>query len=234
MLKMQDVHAYYDLAPALKGVSLEVNEGEIVSVLGPNGAGKTTTVHAIMGVIKVKSGKILLGDRDITGKKPHQIVELGISLVPEGRLLFPQMTVEENLNLGASTAQARSKYSSSLDSVFLLFPRLRERRHQAGGTLSGGEQQMLAIGRALMSTPKLLMLDEPSLGLAPTVVRQIFSTLNDINKQGTTIFLVEQNVNQALTLSTRGYVLENGRVVLEGKSSELLNNPFLKEAYLGL
>jgi branched-chain amino acid transport system ATP-binding protein len=213
MLRMQDVHAYYDLAPALKGVSLEVNEGEIVSVLGPNGAGKTTTVHAIMGVIKVKSGKILFGDREITGKKPHQIVELGISLVPEGRLLFPQMTVEENLNLGASTPKARSKYSSSLDSVFLLFPRLRERRNQAGGTLSGGEQQMLAIGRALMSSPHLLMLDEPSIGLAP-------------------IMVVEQNAVQALRISQRAYVLELGEVATVRLSSEFTSSEIIS-SYVG-
>jgi len=229
---MQDVHAYYDLAPALKGVSLEVNEGEIVSVLGPNGAGKTTTVHAIMGVIKVKSGKILFGDREITGKKPHQIVELGISLVPEGRLLFPQMTVEENLNLGASTPKARSKYSSSLDSVFLLFPRLRERRFQAGGTLSGGEQQMLAIGRALMSSPHLLMLDEPSIGLAPIMVEDLFDRLQKLIETGIGLLIVEQNAVQALRISQRAYVLELGEVAAVRSSSEFTSSEIIS-SYVG-
>jgi branched-chain amino acid transport system ATP-binding protein len=232
MLRMQDVHAYYDLAPALKGVSLEVNEGEIVSVLGPNGAGKTTTVHAIMGVIKVKSGKILFGDREITGKKPHQIVELGISLVPEGRLLFPQMTVEENLNLGASTPKARSKYSSSLDSVFLLFPRLRERRFQAGGTLSGGEQQMLAIGRALMSSPHLLMLDEPSIGLAPIMVEDLFDRLQKLIETGIGLLIVEQNAVQALRISQRAYVLELGEVATVRSSSEFTSSEIIS-SYIG-
>jgi branched-chain amino acid transport system ATP-binding protein len=232
MLKMQDVHAYYDLAPALKGVSLEVNEGEIVSVLGPNGAGKTTTVHAIMGVIKVKSGKILFGDREITGKKPHQIVELGISLVPEGRLLFPQMTVEENLNLGASTPKARSKYSSSLDSVFLLFPRLRERRFQTGGTLSGGEQQMLAIGRALMSSPHLLMLDEPSIGLAPIMVEDLFDRLQKLIETGIGLLIVEQNAVQALRISQRAYVLELGEVAAVRSSSEFTSSEIIS-SYVG-
>ena len=229
---MQDVHAYYDLAPALKGVSLEVNEGEIVSVLGPNGAGKTTTVHAIMGVIKVKSGKILFGDREITGKKPHQIVELGISLVPEGRLLFPQMTVEENLNLGASTPKARLKYSSSLDSVFLLFPRLRERRNQAGGTLSGGEQQMLAIGRALMSSPHLLMLDEPSIGLAPIMVEDLFDRLQKLIETGIGLLIVEQNAVQALRISQRAYVLELGEVATVRLSSEFTSSEIIS-SYVG-
>jgi len=229
---MQDVHAYYDLAPALKGVSLEVNEGEIVSVLGPNGAGKTTTVHAIMGVIKVKSGKIFFRDREITGKKPHQIVGLGISLVPEGRLLFPQMTVEENLNLGASTPKARSKYSSSLDSVFLLFPRLRERRFQAGGTLSGGEQQMLAIGRALMSSPHLLMLDEPSIGLAPIMVEDLFDRLQKLIETGIALLIVEQNAVQALRISRRAYVLELGEVTTVRSSSEFTSSEIIS-SYVG-
>ena len=232
MLKMQDVHAYYDLAPALKGVSLEVNEGEIVSVLGPNGAGKTTTVHAIMGVIKVKSGKIFFGDQEITGKKPHQIVELGISLVPEGRLLFPQMTVEENLNLGASTAKARSKYSSSLDSVYFLFPRLRERHLQAGGTLSGGEQQMLAIGRALMSSPHLLMLDEPSIGLAPIMVEDLFDRMQKLIETGISLLVVEQNAVQALRISHRAYVLELGEVTTVRSSSEFTSSEIIS-SYVG-
>jgi len=229
---MQDVHAYYDLAPALKGVSLEVNEGEIVSVLGPNGAGKTTTVHAIMGVIKVKSGKIFFGDQEITGKKPHQIVELGISLVPEGRLLFPQMTVEENLNLGASTAKARSKYSSSLDSVYFLFPRLRERHLQAGGTLSGGEQQMLAIGRALMSSPHLLMLDEPSIGLAPIMVEDLFDRMQKLIETGISLLVVEQNAVQALRISHRAYVLELGEVTTVRSSSEFTSSEIIS-SYVG-
>ena len=232
MLKMQDVHAYYDLAPALKGVNLEVNDGEIVSVLGPNGAGKTTTVHAILGVIKVKSGKIFFRDREITGKKPHQIVELGISLVPEGRLLFPQMTVEENLNLGASTPKARSNYSSSLDSVFLLFPRLRERRFQAGGTLSGGEQQMLAIGRALMSSPHLLMLDEPSIGLAPIMVEDLFDRMQKLIETGISLLIVEQNAVQALRISQRAYVLELGEVTTVRSSSEFTSSEIIS-SYVG-
>lgn len=232
MLKIQGIHVYYGLAPALKDVSLEVKDKEVVSILGPNGAGKTTTVHAIMGVVKVKSGVIFFDDKEITGKPPHQIVDGGISLVPEGRLLFPQMTVKENLNLGASTPKSRSRFVSSLESVFFLFPRLRERYSQLAGTLSGGEQQMLAIGRALMATPFLLILDEPSIGLAPVLVEDLFDRLQKLVDIGISILVVEQNAVQALRISDRAYVLELGEIVAVRPSSEF-NSSEIISSYIG-
>ncbi len=232
MFRIDNLHVSYGLAPALKGVSLEVREHEVVSVLGPNGAGKTTTVHATMGIVKVKSGSIFLYDREITGKAPHEIVELGISLVPEGRLLFPQMSVKENLILGASTPKSREKLPSSLESVFLLFPRLEERSSQAAGTLSGGEQQMLAIGRALMSAPRMLILDEPSVGLAPTLVEDLFDRLKKLIDTGISILVVEQNAVQALRISDRAYVLELGRVVAMKSSAEFSSSEIIG-SYVG-
>jgi branched-chain amino acid transport system ATP-binding protein len=232
MLKIQGIHVYYGLAPALKDVSLEVKDKEVVSVLGPNGAGKTTTVHAIMGVVKVKSGNIFFLNQEVTGKPPHQIVDRGISLVPEGRLLFPQMTVKENLNLGASTPKSRSKFVSSLESVFFLFPRLRERYSQLAGTLSGGEQQMLSIGRALMATPFLLILDEPSIGLAPVLVEDLFDRLQKLVDTGISILVVEQNAVQALRISDRAYVLELGEIVAVRPSSEF-NSSEIISSYVG-
>ncbi len=232
MLKIQGIHVYYGLAPALKDVSLEVKDKEVVSILGPNGAGKTTTVHAIMGVVKVKSGNIFFLNQEVTGKPPHQIVDRGISLVPEGRLLFPQMTVKENLNLGASTPKSRSRFVSSLESVFFLFPRLRERYSQLAGTLSGGEQQMLAIGRALMATPFLLILDEPSIGLAPVLVEDLFDRLQKLVDIGISILVVEQNAVQALRISDRAYVLELGEIVAVRPSSEF-NSSEIISSYIG-
>lgn len=234
MLRITDLKTHYYGVQALGGVSLHIQEGEIISLVGANGAGKTTTLKSISGFIPISEGRILFRGEPIDSLPSNARVALGIVQVMEGRRLFPFMTIEENLELGSYISKAKKHRKDSLARMYQMFPILQERHGQLAGTLSGGEQQMLAIGRALMSMPALLMLDEPSLGLAPTLVRQIFSVLHEINRQGTTLFLVEQNVHQALTLSSRGYVLENGRVVLEGKSGDLLNNPFLKEAYLGL
>ncbi len=234
MLRITDLKTHYYGVQALGGVSLHIQEGEIISLVGANGAGKTTTLKSISGFIPISEGRILFRGEPIDFLPSNARVALGIVQVMEGRRLFPFMTIEENLELGSYISRAKKHRKDSLARMYQMFPILQERHGQLAGTLSGGEQQMLAIGRALMSMPALLMLDEPSLGLAPTLVRQIFSVLHEINQQGTTLFLVEQNVHQALTLSSRGYVLENGRVVLEGKSGDLLNNPFLKEAYLGL
>jgi len=232
MLRMKDIHVNYGLAPALKGVYLEVGDKEVVSLLGPNGAGKTTTVNAVMGIVKVKGGTVFFYDQQITGKPPHKIVELGISLVPEGRLLFPQMSVKENLNLGAATRKSRLRLTSSLDSVFRIFPRLQERCSQAAGTLSGGEQQMLAIGRALMSVPRILILDEPSIGLSPVLVEYLFDRLKMLIDSGISILVVEQNAIQALRISHRAYVLELGQVVAVKSSSEFTSSEIIS-SYLG-
>ncbi len=234
MLEIANLHAHYFGVRALEDVSLQIQDGEILSLVGSNGAGKSTTLRSISGFIPITEGTIRFMGQNIESLPSNERVDLGIIQVMEGRRLFPFLTALENLELGSYIPRAKKYRKESIERMFQMFPILKDRQQQLAGTFSGGEQQMLAIGRALMSLPKLLMLDEPSLGLAPTLVRQIFAVLKDINNQGTTIFLVEQNVNQALTLSTRGYVLENGRVVLEGKSADLLNNPFLKEAYLGL
>ena len=234
LLELVDVRVHYGKVEALKGVSLQVGEGEIVSLIGANGAGKTTTLKTISGLRAVTSGAIRLKGRDITHVPGHQRVRLGLSQAPEGRGIFPGMTVLENLEMGAYTRRDRAGITADLDRVFGLFPRMAERRRQAGGTLSGGEQQMLTIGRALMSRPKLLLLDEPSMGLAPMLIQQIFSIISEINEQGTTILLVEQNAQQALTRADRAYVLETGRIVKSGTGAELLNDPSVKEAYLGV
>jgi len=234
MLKVSGLQAFYGDMQALHGVTLEVREGEIVSVIGSNGAGKTTTLMTISGVLRPRRGAIEFDARRIDGLKPAEIVEAGLVHVPEGRQLFPSMTVEENLTLGACTRRAKASRPETLDRVFRLFPRLRERLHQAAGTLSGGEQQMVAIGRGLMARPRLLMLDEPSLGLSPMLVTAIFDIIQEINRGGATILLVEQNVFRALKLSHRGYILENGQIVAEGPSQQLLRDPQVRTAYLGL
>jgi branched-chain amino acid transport system ATP-binding protein len=234
LLELDDVRVHYGKVEALKGVSCTVAEGEVVTLIGANGAGKTTTLKTISGVVPMSSGRIALDGQDISGVPPHQRVELGISQAPEGRGIFPGMTVTENLEMGAYARRGgRRIWASDLARVFDLFPRLRERQRQAGGTLSGGEQQMLAIGRALMAGPKVLLLDEPSMGLAPMLVTQIFEIIHEINAQGTTILVVEQNATQALQRAHRAYVLETGRVVKTDSAERLLADPSVREAYLG-
>ncbi|MEK6744023.1 MAG: ABC transporter ATP-binding protein [Nitrospirota bacterium] len=232
MLQLNDIFVSYGMIAALKGVSLEVRQGEIVALIGANGAGKSTTLMSISGVSGLTTGSIRYGDRLISGMPPHEIVALGISQVPEGRRILPRMTVRENLEMGAFLRD-KDQLVPDMDRVFAMFPALADRSGQLGGTLSGGEQQMLAIGRALMSRPKLLLLDEPSLGLAPIIVSRIFKIIEEINGQGTTILLVEQNAKAALRLATRAYVMESGRVVMQGPASELASDPGIKKAYLG-
>ncbi|MBI4825857.1 MAG: ABC transporter ATP-binding protein [Nitrospirae bacterium] len=235
MLKLVDVRTYYGNIQALKGVNIKISEGEIITLIGANGAGKTTTLMSISGVVPPQSGEILFSGKSIHKMSPDKIVSFGISQVPEGRHIFPQLTVMENLRMGAFLRKDRDGIRKDLEYIFGLFPILTSRWHQAGGTLSGGEQQMLAISRALMARPKLLLLDEPSLGLAPMIVKQIFEIIIKINSEhGTTVFLVEQNANLALQTAHRGYVMENGSVVLEGTAGELLSNGDVKKAYLGL
>jgi branched-chain amino acid transport system ATP-binding protein len=234
LLKLDEVSTHYGDVQALRGVSFGIKEGEIVSIIGSNGAGKSTTLNTISGILRTSSGRIEFLGRRIENLYPHQIVDQGVVQIPEGRLLFPYMSVLENLELGAFNEKARKAKEENLEIVFSLFPILQERMNQLGGTLSGGEQQMLAIARGLMAMPKLLMLDEPSLGLAPLLVRQVFETVKAINGQGITVLLVEQNVFHCLSTAVRGYVLENGSVVLEGGGKELLNNPQVREAYLGI
>jgi len=234
VLEVRDVDVFYGLVPVLHGVCLEVETGETVCLLGPNGAGKTTTVKSIVGLLKPRAGRISLDDVDITGLPPHATVGLGIGLAPEGRLLFPYMSVEENLELGAAPARARARRRDARDRVYTLFPRLETRRRQAAGTLSGGEQQMLAIGRALMARPRLLILDEPSLGLSPLLVQELFRVLRTLNEGGMSILLVEQNVVQALKISQRAYVLESGRIVMQGSSADLSSSDTIRRSYLGI
>lgn len=234
LLELTDVRVHYGKVEALKGVSLTVNEGEIVTLIGGNGAGKSTTLKTISGLRPVSSGTITFQGKSVVGTPAHKLVERGLSQAPEGRGIFPGMTVIENLEMGAYARKGgRSVVTTELDRVFELFPRLQERRKQPGGTLSGGEQQMLAIGRALMSSPKLLLLDEPSMGLAPKLVAQIFDIITEINRQGTTILLVEQNAAQALRRAGRAYVLETGRIVRSDAAATLLNDESVKAAYLG-
>jgi branched-chain amino acid transport system ATP-binding protein len=233
LLELSDVHVHYGKVEALKGVSLTVAAGEIVTMIGGNGAGKSTTLKAISGLRRVTSGSIRFEGRDIVGTAPHELVRMGICQAPEGRGIFPGMTVMENLEMGAYVRKRSKGASSELSRVFELFPRLAERRSQPGGTLSGGEQQMLAIGRALMAEPKVLLLDEPSMGLAPRLVAQIFEIVVEINRQGTTILLVEQNAAQALQRAHRAYVLETGRVVRSAEAATLLHDESVKTAYLG-
>jgi branched-chain amino acid transport system ATP-binding protein len=234
LLELSAVDVAYGDLPALRRVSLAIEPGEILSVVGANGAGKTTMLRAISGLLRPRAGEILLEGQPLHRLPSHAVVEKGVVHVPEGRKIFPSLTVLENLELGSYTRRARAERSRSLERVFALFPILGERRRQAAGTMSGGQQQMLAIGRALMALPRLLMLDEPSLGLAPMVVQEIFRIIGEINRAGTAILLVEQNTRQALALAQRGYVLENGQVVLVGLGRELLANEHVKRAYLGL
>ena len=233
MLKIENLHVSYGPIRALKGISLEVKEGEIVTLIGSNGAGKSTTLSAITGLVKSQSGSITFRDENITNMSPYKIVQRGVSLSPEGREVFPALTVEENLRLGAYTRKDKGAIDAAFDRVYELFPRLKERISQTAGTLSGGEQQMLAIGRALMSEPKLLLLDEPSMGLAPNLVLMIFDLIESINKQGTTILLIEQNANMALSIANRAYVLETGNIAIEGAAADLAKDPRVKNAYLG-
>ncbi|MGN0428011.1 MAG: ABC transporter ATP-binding protein [Agathobacter sp.] len=232
MLKVEDVNVYYGSIHAIKGVSFEVNQGEIVTLIGANGAGKSTTLNTISGLLKPKSGTIEFEGKSVVGVPAHKILKEGMALCPEGRRIFSQLTVEENLQMGAYT-RPNSEIADSIADIYDRFPRLKERYKQVAGTLSGGEQQMLAMGRALMSKPKLLMLDEPSMGLAPILVEQIFEIIVEMNKRGTTILLVEQNAQMALSIAHRGYVLETGRVVSTGTGAELLNDDAVRKAYLG-
>jgi len=234
MLQVDDLGTGYGRAQALHDVSLSVGDGEIVTILGPNGAGKTSLVNAIAGVLRTWAGSVSFDGVELTTLPPHRVIDQGVALVPEGRRIFPKMTVLENLDIGSYTVTARPGHDEALDSVYTIFPRLRERARQVAGTLSGGEQQMLAIGRALMAQPRLLLLDEPSLGLAPIVVESIFDVLREINATGVSIFLVEQNAVEALDIAARGYVLEEGRVVGAGTAAELEQDERLRKAYLGL
>jgi len=233
MLTVENLDVYYGAVHGLKGVSLTAEAGEIVTLIGANGAGKTTLLRSISGLVPSRSGRVLFEGRDITKLAAHEVVRLGISQSPEGRMVFTTMSVEDNLELGAYHRKGRAAILEDRREVYRLFPRLEERRRQSAGTLSGGEQQMLAIGRALMSRPRLLLLDEPSLGLAPLLVREIFKTIRTINTQGVTVLLVEQNAHMALSIAKRGYVLETGRVRLEAPAAELLANEEVREAYLG-
>ena len=233
MLKIDNIDVYYGAIHALKGISLEVKEGEIVTLIGANGAGKSTTLRTISGLLKPKTGSITFLGQDIAGVRAHEIVKKGISQVPEGRRVFAEMTVMENLDLGAFVRKDKAGIQQDLKHVFELFPRLEERKNQSAGTLSGGEQQMLAMGRALMSRPKLLLLDEPSMGLAPLLIKEIFNIIADINKSGTTVLLVEQNANMALSIANRAYVLETGRITLSGSAKELAASEDVRKAYLG-
>lgn len=233
LLKVEDVHVYYGAIHAIKGISFEVNQGEIVTLIGANGAGKSTTLNTVVGLLRPRSGHIEFDGKSIVGFPASKMVSLGMALCPEGRRIFQQMTVRENLEMGGYSRPA-AEIQKSMDDVFNRFPRLKEREKQVAGTLSGGEQQMLAISRAIMARPTLLLLDEPSLGLAPIIIQQIFSIIEKINADGTTVFLVEQNANQALRIANRAYVMENGRIVMEDSADKLLTDPAVQKAYLGM
>ena len=233
MLKVTDLKVKYGMIEAIKGISFEVRDGEIVTMIGANGAGKTTTMHAISGLVKAAEGSIMMDDTELTKTAPNKIVKMGLAQVPEGRRVFAQQTVEENLNLGAYLRKDRDGIAHDMEDVFQLFPRLKERRTQLAGTLSGGEQQMLAMGRALMARPSILLLDEPSMGLSPLLVSEIFRIIQEINDKGTTVLLVEQNAKRALAIADRAYVLETGLITLEGTGEELANDERVQKAYLG-
>lgn len=234
MLEIRDLHTYYGSIHALKGISMDINQGEIVTLIGSNGAGKSTTLNSVAGIVRSNGGTIKFLDKDITNAPAHTMTKMGIALSPEGREVFPALTVEENLRLGAYSKNNKGQIAASFDRVYDLFPRLKERIAQTAGTLSGGEQQMLAIGRSLMSEPKLLLLDEPSLGLAPNLVLMIFDLIQSINKQGTTILLIEQNANMALSVAHRAYVLQNGLITMSGTAQELAKDEGVRKAYLGM
>ncbi len=233
LLEVKNLEVYYGVINALKGISFEVNEGEIVTLIGANGAGKTTTMQSVIGLIPARAGSVIYNGTDITKMPCHKIVHLGMSQVPEGRRIFQELTVYENLLMGAYSQKKNTSFKEDIEMIYSRFPRLAERRSQVAGTLSGGEQQMLAIGRALMSHPKLLMLDEPSMGLSPLLVSEVFDIIKDINKDGTTILLVEQNAGKSLAISDRAYVLETGSIVLSGTGKELMESDEIKKAYLG-
>lgn len=232
MLKVENINVHYGVINAIKNISFEVNQGEIVALIGANGAGKTSTMHAISGLLKITDGKISFMGEDISKMPAHKVVSHGLAQVPEGRRIFSQLTVEENLEMGAYL-RTDNKIDDDLENVYKRFPRLKERKKQLAGTLSGGEQQMLAMGRALMSKPKLLLLDEPSMGLSPILVNEIFDIIKEINKDGVTVLLVEQNANKALSIANRAYVLETGAITISGDAKEVAENPKVREAYLG-
>ena len=233
MLEIKDIEVYYGMIQAIKGISFEVNEGEVIALIGANGAGKTTTLHTITGLLSPKKGSVIFEGKDITKVPAHKIVSLGIAHVPEGRRVFAELTVYENLNMGAYTRKDKDEIEKTLEMVYKRFPRLEERKNQLAGTLSGGEQQMLAMGRALMSHPKIIVMDEPSMGLSPILVNEIFDIIQEVSKGGTTVLLVEQNAKKALSIADRAYVLETGRIVLEGDAKVLMNDDSIKKAYLG-
>ena len=233
MLKITDLHVSYGMIEAIKGISFHVNEGEIVALIGANGAGKTTTLHTITGLVPAKSGSIEFEGRELTKIPAHKIVSMGMSHVPEGRRIFQELTVYDNLLMGAFTRKDKAEMAESIKMIYKHFPRLEERKNQIAGTLSGGEQQMLAMGRALMSKPRIVLMDEPSMGLSPLYVSEIFHIITEINKMGTTVLLVEQNAKKALSIANRAYVLETGHIALEGDAKELMQNDSVKKAYLG-
>lgn len=233
MLKVTDLQVYYGVIQAIKGLSFEVNEGEVIALIGANGAGKTTILHTITGLVEAKSGTVEFEGKNITKMPGHKIVTLGMAHVPEGRRVFAELSVLENLKMGAYTRKDKNEIAQSLEMVYKRFPRLEERKNQLAGTLSGGEQQMLAMGRALMSHPKIIVMDEPSMGLSPILVNEIFDIIQEVSKGGTTVLLVEQNAKKALSIADRAYVLETGRIVLEGDAKVLMNDDSIKKAYLG-
>lgn len=233
MLEVKDIEVYYGMIQALKGISFEVNEGEVIALIGANGAGKTTTLHTITGLLSPKKGLVLFEGQDITKVPAHKIVSLGMAHVPEGRRVFAELSVYQNLKMGAYTRKDKDEIAKTLEMVYKRFPRLEERKNQLAGTLSGGEQQMLAMGRALMSHPKIIVMDEPSMGLSPILVNEIFDIIKEVSAGGTTVLLVEQNAKKALSIADRAYVLETGKIVLEGDAKELMNDDSIKKAYLG-
>ncbi len=233
MLEVKDLKVYYGMIQAIKGVSFHVNEGEVIALIGANGAGKTTILHTVSGLLSPKEGSVTFEGKDIVRMPGHKIVSMGMAHVPEGRRVFAQLTVLQNLKMGAYTRKNKEEIAQTLKTVFERFPRLEERQNQLAGTLSGGEQQMLAMGRALMSHPKIILMDEPSMGLSPIFVNEIFDIIQEVSKGGTTVLLVEQNAKKALSIADRAYVLETGNIVLEGKASDLLNDDSIKKAYLG-
>lgn len=233
MLEVKDIEVFYGMIQAIKGISFEVNEGEVIALIGANGAGKTTTLHTITGLLSPKKGTVLFEGKDITKVPAHKIVSLGMAHVPEGRRVFAELTVYENLKMGAYTRKDKDEIAKTLEMVYKRFPRLKERKNQLAGTLSGGEQQMLAMGRALMSHPKIIVMDEPSMGLSPIFVNEIFDIIREVSEGGTTVLLVEQNAKKALSIADRAYVLETGKIVLEGDAKELMNADSIKKAYLG-
>ena len=233
MLKVTDLEVYYGMIKAIKGISFEVNQGEVIALIGANGAGKTTILHTVTGLIQPKHGKIEFEGNDITKTPAHKIVSMGMAHVPEGRRVFAQLSVYENLKMGAYTRKDKNEIEDTLATVYKRFPRLEERKNQMAGTLSGGEQQMIAMGRALMSHPKIILMDEPSMGLSPIFVNEIFDIIQEVSASGTTVLLVEQNAKKALSIADRAYVLETGNIVLDGDAKELMNNDSIKKAYLG-